>query len=162
MINYENKWFLVDDKEHSLQKMGYNTIVLTSPYTDSINALTLKRFMTEPYYTDYRQLTTIDCDDDTWQDDEVVDKLRKMLTKLTELFYENHTDDNGEFISDMDNKMALKGDSFHLEDSIATYDGDEWGIANDSWKEFFGEDYYQEVVFMSRENDFVWIVNEGN
>ena len=162
MTNYENKWFLVDDKEHSLQKMGYNTIVLTSPYTDSINALTLKRFMTEPYYTDYRQLTTIDCDDDTWQDDEVVDKLRKMLTKLTELFYENHTDDNGEFISDMDNKMALKGDSFHLEGSIATYDGEGWGISNDTWKDCFGDDYYQEVVFWKGENDFVWLVNEGN
>ena len=156
MMNFENKWFIVDTNE------PITTIVVTNPNADSINAETLKTFVASPWQTSYRQLTTIVGGDDVWKDDEVLDKLRRMLTKLTELFYLNHTDDDGEFISDMDNKMALKGDSFHLEGSIATYDGEGWGISNDTWKDCFGDDYYQEVVFWKGENDFVWLVNEGN
>ena len=116
-----------------------------------------------------RTMTTFSEDSITREELENGDRLR--LLALTEILSDNHmevhTDDNGEYISDMEKKiyieeceiMGIKRDEFYLDESVLYFTGYHWYIINEQGQRIAFSDngefrWCENVVDSDGESDF--------
>ena len=100
----ENQWFFFGKEDNQ---------ILTNPYGIDNTMDSLREFMETPEKSSYRSLATIknvylgsEIDDDV---------LLASINKLVKAFYEAHTDEDGEFVSDATNQLLIDGEVYYLD-----------------------------------------------